>query len=166
MRERIGDYEAMAETLDRLGKEGLLLMTGSEGNPMTIGWGTIGRIWGRPVFLVLVRPSRHSFGLLEELPEFSVNVPTDELKDTVELCGTESGRDMDKAKECGLTLNSCGSIGVPYVEDCPIHYECRVIHKGNVINADLIPQIVAECYPTGDFHRVFYGEILGVFRKQ
>ena len=40
-----------------------------------------------------------------------------------------------------------------------------MIHKSNVINADLDPHIVEKSYPTGDFHRVYYGEILGVYRE-
>ena len=165
MRERIGDYEAMAETLDRLGKEGLLLMTGSEGNPMTIGWGTIGIIWSLPVFAVLVRPSRYTFKFMEEHPEFTVNVPDSAMKEQVAFCGAKSGRDLDKVKECGFTMVKGERVSVPYIEECPLHYECRTIHRNNVLNADLIPEIVKEYYPAGDFHRLYYGEILGVYRK-
>ena len=165
MRTKIGTYDAIQETLERLGSGGLLLATGTQGNPMTIGWGTIGQIWSKPVFIVLVRPSRFSFGLLEALPEFSVNVPTDDLRKTVALCGSKSGRDMDKIQECGLHLNPGEAIGVPTIQECPIQYECKVIHKSNVINGDLDPRIVESAYPAGDFHRVYYGEILGVYRE-
>ena len=166
MREKIGTYDAIQETLKCLNNGGLLLGTGTQGNPMTIGWGTIGQIWGKPLFIVLVRPSRFSFGLIEALPEFSVNVPTHELRKTVAICGSKSGRDMDKIKECGLHLNPGENIGVPTIQECDIQYECRVIHKSNVINGDLDPQIVAATYPTGNFHRVYYGEILAVYREQ
>ena len=166
MRTKIGTYDAVRETLDRLGSGGLLLAAGTQGNPMTIGWGTIGQIWGKPVFIVLVRPSRFSFSLIEALPEFSVNVPTDELRKTVAVCGSKSGRDIDKIKECGLHLNTGENIGVPTIQECTIQYECKVIHKSNVINGDLDPLIVAGSYPAGDFHRVYYGEILAVYREE
>ena len=165
MRKKIGTHDAMGETIPNLSDGGLLLVSGVGGNPMTIGWGTIGQIWGRPVFLVLVRPSRHSFSLLESLPEYTVCVPGPDLKKAVAVCGSRSGRDIDKVKECGLSLTRSETIGVPYVEECRIHYECRVIHKSNVVNADLSPEIVAKSYPAGDFHRVYYGEILGVYRE-
>ena len=56
-------------------EEGLLLVTtGADGkaNIMTIGWGTIGCIWSRPVFIVLVRPSRHTYSRLEQVSDFTV----------------------------------------------------------------------------------------------
>ena len=56
-------------------------------------------------------------------------------------------------------------VSVPYIEECPIHYECRTIHRNNVLNPELAPEIVKEYYPAGDFHRLYYGEILGGCRK-
>ena len=50
---QIGVYDAFKETMDQMAKHGILLVSGSRGNPMTIGWGTVGRVWGRPVFVVL-----------------------------------------------------------------------------------------------------------------
>jgi len=166
MREKIGSFDAFAETAAKLGQGGCLLVAGEKGNPMTIGWGTLGIAWGRPVFLVLVRPSRHTFGLMEQLGEFTVNLPPDSLKKEVAMIGSESGRTVDKVKKHGLTLAKSRDVKVPYIAQCPVHYECRVIHKGNVVNADLDREIVAKSYPNGDFHRVYYGEILGVYREK
>ena len=166
MRERIGNYDALEDTLSGLDGGGLLLATGAQGNPMTIGWATIGRIWGRPVMTVYVRPSRYSFSLLENLPEFTVNIPWEDHSNAVAICGSNSGRDMDKIAACGFSLGAPEFISVPHINECRFHYECRVIHKSNVVNADLDPEIVSRSYPGGDFHRVYYGEILGVFREE
>ena len=51
------------------------------------------------------------------------------------------------------------------IQECPIHFECHVVHKTNVLNADLDPKIVAGPYSEGDFHRIYHGEILGVYRE-
>jgi len=165
MRKRIGIYDAVGETMAGLGDGGLFLGTGTQGNPMTIGWATIGLVWGRPVMTVLVRPSRYSFSLLEALPEFTVNVPAADHGKALAICGSKSGRDMDKIATCGFSLGSSESISVPYIRECPVHYECRVILKSNVVNADLDPDIIPEYYASGDFHRVYYGEILGLYRE-
>ena len=165
MRKEIGTYDAYGETVKTLGEGGLLLASGEKGNPMTIGWGTVGRIWGRPMFVVLVRPSRFTFGLIEDCGEFVVDVPTNDLKKEVALCGSKSGRDLDKIKECNFTLEKGNTVSVPYIKECAVHYECKVVHKSNVINADLVPEIVQQFYPGGDFHRVYYGQILGVYRE-
>ena len=52
MREKIGNFEVFTETMEAIGGDGLLLVVGTKGNPMTIGWGTIGIIWGLPVFIL------------------------------------------------------------------------------------------------------------------
>jgi len=70
------DY--LKETNKMLGHGGLLLAsTDAKGNPnaMTIGWGTIGIIWAKPIFVVLVRPSRYTYDLIEITNDFTVNVP-------------------------------------------------------------------------------------------
>ena len=166
MRQKVGVFDCFQETMDKIGSGGALLVAGEKGNPMTIGWGTAGIIWGKPIFIVLVRPSRYTFGLMEQLDEFTVNVPTGDLKKQVAYCGSKSGRDVDKVAECGFTMEKSTDIAVPYIEQCPIHYECRTVHKSNVINATLDPDIVSSSYPAGDFHSVYYGEILGVYREQ
>ena len=94
-----GNFDYLNETLDVLGKPGLLLVsTDADGKPnaMTIGWGTVGIIWGKPIFVVLVRPSRYTYGLMEQTEDFTVNVPSAELREAVAFCGSKSGRDYDK----------------------------------------------------------------------
>ena len=90
MREEIGIFEGFKNTIEQISKNGLLLVAGEKGNPMTIGWGTIGIIWGKPVFMVLVRPSRYTFELMEKSGEFSVNVPLHSLNKEVAICGSKS----------------------------------------------------------------------------
>lgn len=71
-------------------------------NTMTIGWGNIGVIWNKPIFTVLVRPSRFTFGLLEASGEFTVSVPLTDMSKALALCGSKSGRDMDKFAAAAL----------------------------------------------------------------
>jgi len=160
----IDPFGAVGETMECLQGDGALLVSGEVGNPMTIGWGMIGIIWGRPVFTVLVRPSRHSFSLLEELGEFTVNVPTDGLTKALSICGTRSGRDVNKVELAGLSLGTSADIRVPFIEECAVHYECRVIHKTSVIEADLEPTINSMVYRSGNLHNIYHGEIAGVYR--
>jgi flavin reductase (DIM6/NTAB) family NADH-FMN oxidoreductase RutF len=150
-------------TLSRMQKQGLLLTSAdTEGTPnvMTIGWGNPGMVWGRPVFVVLVRPSRYTFTNIETTGEFVVNVPPSDLADACEHCGTVSGRDHRKFQECGLTPRTGRHVEVPLVEECVIHYECRVLQRNDIIESQLDAQVQREFYSTGDFHRVYYGEVL------
>ena len=164
------DY--VAETVAALTSGGLLLASaGKDGqaNLMTIGWGTIGVIWGKPIFVVLVRPSRHTFRLLNQTDEFTVNVPypNDELLvEACRVCGSQSGRDLDKFAECELAATPGREVRVPIVQQCGIHYECQVVHKNNVAPVELEPGIMGEYYPSEDFHTVYYGEIVACYADE
>ena len=158
------DY--LKETNKMLGHGGLLLASvDAQGKPnaMTIGWGTIGTIWGKPIFIVMVRPSRHTFSLIESSGDFTVNVPAPNLKDKVSFCGTVSGRDHDKFKEKELTAVHGKQVKSPIIQECSIHYECKVVHKNDVIPDELSDDIRNRAYRNGDFHRIFFGEILAVY---
>ena len=66
-----------ADTISESLKKGVFLTTkaGDKVNSMVIGWGHIGRIWERPVFITYVRDCRYTYEMLERNPEFTVNVP-------------------------------------------------------------------------------------------
>jgi flavin reductase (DIM6/NTAB) family NADH-FMN oxidoreductase RutF len=159
-------YETyIQETLSTLADPGLLLVAaGADGKPntMTIGWGTIGIIWGKPIFAVLVRPSRYTYTLLGQSNSFTVCVPPRSLRKAVGFCGTRSGRDYDKFKECDMTPLPSTQVGAPGIAECLIVYECQIVHTNDVIPANLADEIKASAYPEGDFHHIFYGQILAV----
>lgn len=158
-----------AETMRQLDGDGLLLAAtkrSGESNTMTIGWGTIGVIWGRPIFTVLVRPSRYTYQLIEESDEFTVNVPTLALKEFVLFAGTKSGRDYDKFSKFQLEVSPGHTVRAVTIDACPLAYECKVVQKNDVIPATFDPTISSRFYPQGDFHRVYYGEILGTFAAE
>jgi flavin reductase (DIM6/NTAB) family NADH-FMN oxidoreductase RutF len=158
------DY--LKETNKVLGHGGLLLASvDAEGNPnaMTIGWGTIGIIWGKPVFVVFVRPSRYTYNLIEITNDFTVNVPTPGLADKVSYFGTVSGRDRNKFKEKRLTATPGKKVKSPIIEECCIHYECRVVNKNDIMPDNLADEIRHGPYRQGDFHRIYFGEILEVY---
>ena len=161
------DYtEYLKETLDKLGNPGLLLVSvDADGKPntMTIGWGTVGIIWGKPIFIVLVRPSRYTHGLMELTDDFTVNVPSAELRKAVAFCGSASGRDHDKFAEMKMTAVPGKKVKSPIIDECVIHYECKVVHKNNVLKEKLASEIISSAYPEGDFHTIYYGEILSVY---
>lgn len=161
-----GYTDYLKETFNVMGKTGLLLVsTDAAGKPnaMTIGWGTIGIIWGKPIFIVLVRPSRYTHGLMEQTEDFTVNVPSADLADVVAFCGSASGRDHDKFSEKGLVAVPGKKVKSPIIEQCVIHYECKVVHKNNVLKDKLAGEIISSAYPRGDFHTIYYGEILSVY---
>ncbi|MFB3828901.1 MAG: flavin reductase family protein [Bryobacteraceae bacterium] len=164
---RYSDY--FDQTMQRMRQDGLLLVTtdaGGKPNVMTIGWGAVGSIWGRPTFIVLVRPSRYTYSRLEQVGEFTVNVPPRELAAAVNLCGTVSGRDGDKFQQAGLSLTPGRQVRPPVIAECVVHYECRTLHRNDVVPAALVQAVLDDAYPTGDFHRVYFGEIVAAYADE
>ena len=149
--------------IKKLTTQGLLLGSydhDGKANVMTIGWGSLGSIWGIPLWLVLVRPSRYTYRCIEHSASFTVNVPTEALASACAACGTKSGRDTDKFAECGLTAERGQMVLAPTVGECPIVYECQVVHSNDIIPARLADEIMDGAYTNGDFHRVYCGKVL------
>jgi flavin reductase (DIM6/NTAB) family NADH-FMN oxidoreductase RutF len=158
--------EFVVETMAKLEDPGLLLVGAKKdgsNNVMTIGWGFVGIFWGMPVFLVAVRHSRFTHEFIEELGEFTVNVPSEGLAKTVSYCGEVSGRQHDKFKDCKLSLVKGKKVKVPVIKKCKIHYECKVVHKLEV-KPDLVPAYVKKLfYLESDYHTLYFGKILAVY---
>lgn len=153
----------LSETLAVLENPGLLLVTaGRDGqaNAMTIGWATVGRVWGRPTMVVLVRPSRYTYQLLSQSDSFTVCVPRPDMREVVEYCGQYTGRDGDKLAACNLSVLPSTQVAAPGLAGCPVIYECRVVHINEVNPPALARDITA--YPRGDYHRLYYGQIMAV----
>jgi flavin reductase (DIM6/NTAB) family NADH-FMN oxidoreductase RutF len=161
--------DCFAQTMQRMREDGLLLVTlGADGKPnvMTIGWGMMGAIWSRPIFIVLVRPSRYTYSRLEEVNDFTVNVPPRGLAEAVSYCGTVSGRDHDKFREMRLTPIPGREVRSLIIQECVIHYECRTLHRNDVVPEALTQAVREEAYPSGDFHRIYFGEIVTAYADE
>ena len=151
--------------------KGILLTTKANGqvNTMTIGWGFLGIQWAKPIFVVLVRQSRHTKKMLDENPEFTINVPLGAIdKNILGICGTKSGRDMDKIKELGLTLEAGESVSVPAIKELPLTLECKVIYKQDQDPAAIAAEDDARFYAKGtanegDYHTAYYGQITAAY---
>jgi len=149
-------------------RQGLLLGSyDSAGKPnvMTIGWGALGRIWGVPAWIVLVRPSRYTFRCIEHSGCFSVNVPTSEMHMACATAGSSSGRDGDKFALAGLTAEKGRTVLAPIVAECPIVYECQVVHSNDVLPEKLAGEIISGAYMDGDYHRVYFGKVLSALAE-
>jgi flavin reductase (DIM6/NTAB) family NADH-FMN oxidoreductase RutF len=168
MKQPIKLFELWQETIDALTRDGLLLCSaGADGKPnaMTIGWMTGGAIWSKPIIIVLVRPSRWTYSRLAEVHEFTVNVLPHNLTDAVQYCGTASGREDDKFAHTGLKPVAARRVRVPIIEQGVVHYECRVVHTNEVVPANLAADIKSSAYRNGDYHRVYFGEVLAAYAE-
>ncbi|HEY9550772.1 MAG TPA: nitroreductase family protein, partial [Prevotella sp.] len=111
------------------GGPGLLLAAGSKDqfNEMTIGWGTLGTLWGsrRPVATVYVAKKRYTREFMEKNKYFTIMHFKDEK--ILEYMGTKSGRNTDKAKDLGLHVKYTDN-GTPYFEEADMVIECETMY--------------------------------------
>jgi len=156
------EYEDIfRESMKRI-KEGAFLVAQSGGrvNVMAIGWAMFGFLWRRPVATVAVRESRFTFGLMEEADSFTISVPTGDMAKEIHFCGTKSGRDFDKFRECNLGKKKSMKVSSPIIDIPGYHYECKVVYKNAEDSQFLAREIEGQIYPTKNYHTLYFGEIL------
>lgn len=76
-----------------------------------------------------VAPTRYSYELIKKSREFVVNLPTKDMRDVVELCGSCSGRYVNKFERAGLTPRKSEKVAPPQIAECPVALECKVIKE-------------------------------------
>lgn len=132
-------------------------------NTMVIGWGTIGRMWGLPVFTVMVRKERFTHELIEKSREFTVTIPYGELPPAaLTVCGGESGRHIDKLAACGLTVFPGQKIDTPVLDLPGMHFECKVAYE-RLMGAENLDKALNELWyakNSENYHSFFMGEIV------
>lgn len=140
----------------------LSVYDGNAFNTMTIGWGMAGICWRKPVLMVAVRDSRYTFAILEDAADFTVSMPSGNLRDEIFYCGTKSGRDVDKLEECGLKTIGARKTKTPIIDTPGLHIECKVMYKSAMDPAFLSSEHHS-LYPEKDYHTLYYGEILACY---
>ena len=154
-------------------KKGILvtIKNGEKVNPMTIGWGTVGIEWGKPIFIAFIRPSRYTHEMIEMTGEFTVNIPmTDSdpgISKILGYCGSKSGRDVDKVKELDLSLVESDVVAAPGFKELPLTLECKVLYKQDQVVGNIPDALRDRYYPDpsnlNDYHTAYYAEIVNAY---
>ncbi|TKJ25924.1 MAG: hypothetical protein CEE42_06395 [Promethearchaeota archaeon Loki_b31] len=148
-RKEIGSYEYMEAFMSRAAHV-VSMDTNGKINVMALLWKTIGELWMLPVITIAVSPYRYTFKLLTEgVQEFTINIPSSKIADTIDITGSLSGRDIDKFKETGLEIIEGKRTKVPTLKDCILTYECKIVHScksGSMAS-----------------HHLFFGQILTAY---
>lgn len=149
-------------TFDLIGKEWMLITAGTAEhfNTMTASWGTFGILWNLPVAICFIRPQRYTFEFTESSDFYTLNFLEPGHRDTLQFCGTSSGRDFDKVKETGLTPRITSQNNV-YFEQCRLVVECRKLYADRINeNSFIVPELIGKNYPKKDYHKFYIGEIV------
>jgi len=162
---KVLDYMTIAEDAIKRIKKGafLTVKAGNALNTMTIGWATFGVIWQKPIMMVAVRSSRHTFGIIEAAGDFTVTVPRGDMDNAIALCGSKSGRDMDKFKMGNLETSKGSKVVSPIIKTPGYHYECKIVYKSAMNPAYLDKNYDTSLYPLKDYHTLYFGEIVACY---
>jgi len=148
-------------------RERWMLLTAGENRPgkfnmMTIGWAMIGVMWSKPAVMAVVRPSRHTFKFMESEKDFTLCAFPAKCREQLMFCGTKSGRDIDKARECGLKPVNSTVVSSPSYEEAELVLECRKIYRDEFKPAGFMADDIESNYNGKDYHRVYMGEIVAI----
>ena len=114
--------------------------------------------------MVAVRYSRYTYHLLEKAKDFTVSIPIKkDLKKELAYCGTYSGKDVDKFKECNLNIIDGRKVASPIIANCELHYECNIVYKQAMEPGTLNENIKDRYYKDKDYHVLYFGEILDCY---
>jgi flavin reductase (DIM6/NTAB) family NADH-FMN oxidoreductase RutF len=147
-------------------KEWFLLSAGNyrEGNynAMTVAWGSLGTMWSRPFVQAVVRPSRYTYFFMNQYDTFTLCRFPETYKKALSYLGTVSGRDVpDKIARSGLTPQALPDIEAPAYAEADLLIACKKIYWQDMDESHFLDNAIMSKYPKeGDFHRVYFGEVL------
>lgn len=150
-----------------IGKDWMLVTAGEPAkcNTMTASWGGFGELWNKPVVFIFIRPTRYTFEFVEKEEYFTVSFFDDKYRQSLHLCGTVSGRKVDKISEAGLTPVA-SEHGSTYFAEAKMICECRKLYFGDIDPTHFLDANIMKHYPHRDFHRMYVGEIVNTYIKE
>jgi flavin reductase (DIM6/NTAB) family NADH-FMN oxidoreductase RutF len=156
----------------RIGDEWMLITSGNvlgEGadpgnwNTMTASWGGLGVLWGWDIATVYVRPTRYTYEFMNANPLFTLSFFDKAFHNALEICGSMSGRDTDKAAAAGITPvvfgegPARGAVGFKEARDIIV---CRKLYAHDFDLAGFLDPAIEKNYTQKDYHRLYVGEIV------
>ncbi|MEA2030365.1 MAG: flavin reductase family protein [candidate division Zixibacteria bacterium] len=128
-------------------------------NTMTAAWGTFGELWSLEVCICYVRPTRYTYDFMEKSRTFTLSFFDEAFRDTLNYCGTKSGRDVDKMSIPELTAVKSKDNSV-YFAEARLVVECSKIYTQDIDPERFLDSKIHDKYPKKDYHRMYVGEII------
>lgn len=146
----------------------MALAAGRQGdmNAMTISWGGMGELWGKPVVTVYVRQSRYTHSFLERYPYFTLTAFPEEMRSALQYIGTHSGsKEKDKLQKAGLTP-AFTELGNPIFKEANLAIECRIVYSAPLAVENMVDDNTKKGYKSNDdLHTMYIAEIVNVWKR-
>lgn len=164
----ISPKEIQGNVFSMLDDQWMLITAGtaSRCNTMTASWGGMGVMWGKPVAVCGIRPQRYTREFVDAQDYFTLSFFAEEYRQALSLCGSKSGREIDKVQACGFTVAQ-GEGGAPYFEQARLVLVCRKLYRRDLDPACFVDRQPDEAwYPNKDYHTMYVGEIVQVLQAE
>lgn len=148
---------------EAIGKKWMLITAGDEQkfNTMTASWGGMGVLWNKNVAFTFVRPQRYTFEFTEKSEKMTLCFFEERYRTALTLCGSKSGREIDKVKETGLTPVFLD--GAVAFREASMIFVVKKLYADWIREDAFLSQDLLQFYPEKDFHRLYIGEIDEIF---
>ena len=165
MFKEITSKEIKRNLINAIANEWMLISAGNQEsyNMMTASWGFLGEMWNQDTAIAVIRPQRYTMEFVENNDYYALSFYGDN-KDIHKICGTLSGRDVDKTAMTGLT---------PVFDDNTVYFsEANLVI---ICKKQYVQEMQEECftdkeplkwYPNKDYHKMIFGKIEKVLVKE
>lgn len=147
----------------------ITVQDGDTVNMMTAAWGSVGIMWNKPIFNIVVRNTRYTYELLKNAPSFTCSFFSPDYKEELTYCGRHSGRDVDKAKETGLIpikIDGNTHQKVFTFEQAHTVFSCNIASVTPILPEHFIDPTIEKHYSHGDYHTMYTGYITRLMVKE
>lgn len=153
------------DIFEQFDKKWALLTAGNKEkfNSMTISWGGMGTLWGKPVVTAYVRTSRYTHDFMDDNDYFTVSFYPEEFKSVLGVFGSKSGRDIDKMNYEGLTAVEAGE-SMTFAE-AEVTLVCRKLFKQKLDETNMPDDVVKAFYSNDASHDMYIGEVVDIIEK-
>jgi flavin reductase (DIM6/NTAB) family NADH-FMN oxidoreductase RutF len=158
--------EIPGNVIQQIGYDWMLITAGDKDhfNTMTAAWGGLGFLWKEPMATIFVRPQRYTYEFTEKYKTFSLCFFDESQHEALKICGTKSGRDIDKMKATGLTPKVSGQGNIFY-EEATLVIECQKVYFDDINPDNFLDPRPDTNYPKKDYHRMYIGFITNCMLK-
>ncbi|MDO8683686.1 MAG: flavin reductase family protein [Armatimonadota bacterium] len=150
-----------------IGSDWMLITAGAPQacNTMTASWGGFGVLWNKKICWCVIRPVRYTYQFVEKADNFTLSFFEEKYRDSLNLCGSKSGRDLNKIAAAGLTPVAGSLTGATYFDEARMVIECRKIYFQDIDPKHFLDPSIDDNYPNKDYHRMYIGEVVNVLLK-
>ena len=164
MFKEISPKEIDSNLIKAIADEWMLISAGDSKvyNMMTASWGFAGEMWGNDSVIAMIRPQRYTMEFVDKKDYFTLSFYGDN-KDIHKVCGSKSGRDVNKAELTGLT--PVFDNDTVYFKEARLVLVCKKQYIGQLKEENFIDKEPLKWY-NNDYHYMIIGKIEKVLVKE